>query len=276
MTRWAAFAGITLAVLGLLLLLARASQSVVTDSERLRTREELRWLDRLADGAGHLDVRRGATSTPTPPVESTPKPASDPSKLALFVNVAVSHGFFALLLLGGVWVTGVPASALGITSDPVSTGWLAVVVGVALGVALSLANTVGGGVARRFRTEPSEMLREMLAPETFYGWVVLLVGVLPIIATFEELLFRAALIGAFAVCFNLSPWLLAVLSSDAFAAGHGAQGILGIVVTGVLGFVLAAAFVLTNSLVVVVVAHYVVNASEFIVTEKLNWKPFGE
>jgi membrane protease YdiL (CAAX protease family) len=87
---------------------------------------------------------------------------------------------------------------------------------------------------------------------------------LPTVAVFEEFLFRATLVGAFAAGFGVSPWLLAVLSSLAFAVGHGAQGPAGIVVTGVLGLVLAAAFVLTGSLVVVAVAHYLVNAVEFL------------
>ena len=70
--------------------------------------------------------------------------------------------------------------------------------------------------------------------------------------------------GAFAVGCGVSPWLLAVLSSVAFALGHGAQGPVGVAVTGLLGFVLAAAFVLTGSLLVVVLAHYLVNAIEFL------------
>jgi hypothetical protein len=48
------------------------------------------------------------------------------------------------------------------------------------------------------------------------------------------------------------------------------------VVTGALGFALAAGFVLTGSLVVVVVAHYLVNALEFTVHEGLGVeRPFG-
>jgi membrane protease YdiL (CAAX protease family) len=75
------------------------------------------------------------------------------------------------------------------------------------------------------------------------------------------------LVGGFAAGFGLSPWPLAVLSSVAFALGHGAQGPLGMVVTGLLGFALAAAFVLTGSLLAVVVAHYLVNALEFLGAE---------
>ena len=64
-------------------------------------------------------------------------------------------------------------------------------------------------------------------------------------------------------CILLLWTVLAVASSVAFAAGHGAQGRLGIAATGVLGFVLAAVFVATESLLVVVVAHYIINAVEF-------------
>ena len=69
------------------------------------------------------------------------------------------------------------------------------------------------------------------------------------------------------VGFGVSPWALAVLSSVAFALGHGAQGAAGVAVTGLLGFALAALFVLSGSLLAVVVAHYLVNALEFLVHE---------
>jgi membrane protease YdiL (CAAX protease family) len=270
-TRWAAFAGVTLAVLFLLLVLARLSQSVVTGA--YVTREERRWLDRLPDGADHLDSR-SAPAPRTSPAESTLEPDPEPSTLALLANVSVSQGFFALLLLGGAWLAEVPASALGVAADSLSTGLPALAVGVAAGVGLSLANALAGGLAERFNGDPSEELRELLSPESLGGWVVLLGVVLPIIAGFEELLFRAALVGAFSVGFGVSPWALVAFSSVAFAVGHGAQGTLGVVVTGLLGAALGALFVLTNSLLAVVVAHYLVNAVEFVVGEGLEWRPF--
>ncbi|MEF8814925.1 MAG: CPBP family intramembrane glutamic endopeptidase, partial [Halovenus sp.] len=94
-------------------------------------------------------------------------------------------------------------------------------------------------------------------------------AVLPLVALSEELLFRAALIGVPAAGYGLSPWLLAVVSSLAFAFAHGAQGRVGIVVTGSLGFVLAGGYILSGSLLLVVVAHYVINAVEFLVHELL-------
>jgi membrane protease YdiL (CAAX protease family) len=272
-TRWAAFAGITLAVLSLLLVVARASQAIVRPPP-LGERST-----RPVNGDGHLD----AVATDVRPGEA-PSPAASTvegedglprSTPELFANVAVSQALFAALLVAGIILTGVPWSALGVTAEPISTGLPGVAVGIGLGVAIALANAVAAGLADAFDTDQSRDLRELLAPKTRRGWLVLLSVVLPLVAGFEELLFRAALIGGFAAGFGLSPWLLAVLSSVAFAAGHGAQGGPGVVVTGLLGLALAVAFVLTGSLLVVVLAHYVVNTVEFVVGEGLGWRPFG-
>lgn len=194
---------------------------------------------------------------------------AEPSTALLLVNVAVSQGLFALLLLGGAWFSNIPARAFGAGLDAL-TPWHALL-GIGFGVALYAANELGAAAGKRFGLGGSEELRESLAPETALGWAVLLLCVLPVIAGFEELLFRGALVGVIATGFEVSPWAMAVVSSVAFALGHGAQGRVGVVVTGVLGFVLAAGFVLTGSLLVVFVAHYLVNALEFVVHE---W--FGE
>jgi membrane protease YdiL (CAAX protease family) len=262
--RWVAFGALTLFVLAVLLLSARASQRVVAD---------------LA-----VDPARDTTDTPRgADIDTTDRPADhdlaaqspeksghQPSTTALLANVALSHGFFAALLLGGLWLGNVPVWALGVGVG--ITGTDAVGVGIAIGVAIALTNTLLGGV---LGTDPSARLRALLTPDSSPGWFLLLGVVLPIIAGFEELLFRAILIGAFSVGFGLPPWLLVVGSTIAFAAGHGAQGRLGIAVTGVLGLLLGAVFVLTGSLLVVIVAHYLVNAIEFVVLEGLGYEPFG-
>jgi membrane protease YdiL (CAAX protease family) len=253
-TDWAAFAGIALAVLGLLLVLAHLSARGI-DGPRLFP-ADVRWLDTLESDADHLDVQ-GA------PRPSAPEPAPEGySTLLLVVNVALSQGLLGFLLLGGAFLTQVPASSLGVsvtTAGPLMLG-----VGVVAGVALAGANTAAGLLASWAGHDPSADLRELLTPETRRGWVLLLGVALPVVAGFEELLFRGVLVGAFAAGFGLSPWLLAVLSSVAFALGHGAQGPVGILVTGTLGFLLAALFVVTGSLLAVVVAHYLVNALEFV------------
>ena len=188
------------------------------------------------------------------------------STASLLANVAVSQGVLGALLLFGAWYAAVPASALGL--DTVAFTPPALLAGVAGGVVLYLANEGGAAVGRQFGVDGAEAFRAMLAPETRRGWALLLLVVLPVVAGFEELLFRAALVGGLAAGFGVSPWILAGLSSVAFALGHGAQGRVGMVVTGVLGFALAALFVVTESLPAVVVAHYLVNALEFVVNER--------
>jgi len=190
------------------------------------------------------------------------------STASLLANVAVSQGVFGVLLLAGAWYAEIPAWAFGVAAETVSVRALAI--GVGLGLALYAANEAGAAVGAQFGLGEGERLRSALAPDTLLGWAVLLLVVLPIIAGFEELLFRGALVGVIAAGYDVSPWVMAVVSSGAFALGHGAQGRLGVLVTGTLGFVLAAAFVATGSLLVVVIAHYLVNALEFVVHEGLG------
>ncbi|MFB6096783.1 MAG: lysostaphin resistance A-like protein, partial [Haloferacaceae archaeon] len=222
----------------------------------------------------------------------------DLSTAGLLVNVAASQGVFLGLLAVAVWYAGVPPSALGLapgaevpalsTSTATATSPLtaatsldlapALAVGAAFGVGLYALNEVGAAAGERLGLGSSEELRESLAPDSPGGWVVLLGVVLPIIAGFEELLFRGALVGALSVgavqagldLGAATPWLFAVGSSVAFALGHGAQGRGGVVVTGLLGLTLAGAFVLTWSLPLVFVAHYLINALEFVVHEFLG------
>ncbi|MFC6905031.1 CPBP family intramembrane glutamic endopeptidase [Halalkalicoccus tibetensis] len=231
MTEWATFVGLTGVVTVLLLALSHASQEALdTDPEA--------------------------------------EPDVELSSGLLLANVALSQGLLLGVLLAAAWYTEVPLEALGIGAG--LTGMGALAAGTVLGIGLYLGSELGGAAAGRLGFEYDEGLRELLAPDSAGGWAILLGLVLPVIAFFEEFLFRAALIGAVAAGYGVSPWLLAVLSSMLFAIGHGAQGNTGILVTGLLGFVLAAGFVVTESLLVVVVAHYLVNALEFVVHEGLG------
>ncbi|WP_224447539.1 CPBP family intramembrane glutamic endopeptidase [Haloprofundus salilacus] len=308
MADWTTFAGFAGVVLVLLLLLARASQEVVSDApvadeaadrtaesdapERPRHLEDVQFPGRVQygpvpdrrpagaeDGEGETvdggaETVDGGERAVSGVDESDDRTAlGELSTGALLANVALSQGLFAGLLLAGAWYAQIPASAFGVTASTTTLRVLGV--GVAVGVVLYVANEAAATVGERFGLGGGEALREALAPDSAGGWVVLLLVVLPVVAGFEELLFRGALVGVLAEGFGVSPWLLALLSSVAFGLGHGAQGPVGVVVTGALGFALAAAFVLTESLLVVVVAHYLVNALEFAVHEGLGWEWTG-
>jgi membrane protease YdiL (CAAX protease family) len=192
------------------------------------------------------------------------------SARVLLANVALTQGLVAGVLGVGLVVFEIPLAAIGLTADPWVSGLPAILAGLVLGSALWFLSEAAGLVADAAGFGYDEMLRELLAPSSTEGWGALFGVVLPTIAVAEELLFRAALIGVPATGLEISPWLLAVASSVAFALGHGAQGRVGILATGVLGLVLAAAFVLTGSLLVVVLAHYAMNALEFGVHEGLG------
>ncbi|WP_247729411.1 CPBP family intramembrane glutamic endopeptidase [Halovivax limisalsi] len=192
------------------------------------------------------------------------------TRRSLLLNVAATQALFLALVVGVIVYAEVPGGSLGLVGGA-DDG----LVGLGAGLGLYGASEVGGRLARRLGVDHDEWLRESLAPTSAQGWAGLLGIVLPVVALFEELLFRGVLIGAFAAGFGVSPWVLAIGSSIVFSLGHGIQGRAGVVVTGVLGFVLAAVFVSTGSLLTVVVAHYVLNACEFVVHEGFDVDPLG-
>ena len=288
MTRWTAFAGLTGVVLFLLLGLARLSAAQFAPTSRPDRRErggsddDSRWAPEdtapVAQSPSHPAHDAAPTlSTPERSPVAAGRAEASMSPGALLANVALSQGLFgAMLVAAAVWA-GVPAAALGLVPPATATD---VALGAGLGATLWLASEAAGRLAERVGIEVNESLRGALAPDTVVGWAVLLLAVLPTVALFEEFLFRAALVGALSAGFDAPawlppavagtdpwPWLLAGGSSVAFALGHGAQGRAGIVATGVLGFVLAGAFVLTGSFALVAVAHYVVNALTLVVHE---------
>ncbi|WP_439025524.1 lysostaphin resistance A-like protein [Haloarchaeobius sp. DT45] len=276
MPNWAAFASVAAVVCGFLLFLAHATSSTVTTSAPPRpTAEELdrHAREQFAEHEGLYEewvAEQGdqwATERQDQWLADHPSVGSDHplSTGLLLANVALTQGLFLAVLVGAAVLAQVPRSALGVAGSHFDVTALAV--GIGLGVVLFAANQVGSSVSARFGIETGDELRALLAPKTARGWTVLLGGVLPLVAVFEEFMFRAVLVGALSVGFGISPWLLAVASSLVFAAGHGVQGPAGVVITGTLGFVLAAAFILTGSLLAVVVAHYLVNALEFVVHE---------
>ena len=300
MPGWAAFSGLTLLVLFVFLGLARLSQGAVgNDPPQLPADETETLSPEDAGGAATASaVDGGATTDTTDAVSATGHPGREQSvgtdettepwddepwdeeparpeefeftTAALLANVALTQGLFGAIVAAGAWYFDIPGAALGLPDGSVAGAALAVGGGVVFGVLLWAGNEVSAAVADAVGAAYDETLREMLAPESVAGWVVLLAVILPIIAIVEELIFRAALIGVPAAGFGISPWALAIFSSAMFALGHGAQGRVGIAVTGGLGFVLAAGYILSGSLLVVVVAHYLVNALEFIVHEGLG------
>lgn len=293
MADWGPFLAVAVVLTLLLLLLARQSQQVIhrqvgreagdtspapvevgpgAGEETRRVEDQVSEGDQdptvdeeaTAEGAEHSPGNNGETGSTIP---------LTPAVLGL--NVAFTQALVVVVLLAAAWFFSIPASAFGTGEAPIQGGLAGVALGVGLGGVLWLGNECSTLVADAVGATYDERVRELLAPDSAGGWVALFGFVLPLVALAEELLFRAALVGVPAAGYPVSPWLLVVLAAAAFALGHGAQGRVGIAVTGALGLALGAAFVLTESLLVVVVAHYVVNALEFSVHEYLGLDPLG-
>jgi membrane protease YdiL (CAAX protease family) len=292
--RWAAFLGLTAVVITLFLVLARLSQAAVGDDAPLSqpsspssgpagpephadpdlqpARNSLNAEPDVDSATAEQDGDVGTADGTSAAASATRHPSSTGiSTGALLANVALTQGLFGALVAAGAWYFEIPPPALGLGGGPWVDGLPALALGLGFGLALWVGNEAAAALADVAGAAYDEELRRMLAPDRFGGWALLFGGVLPIIAVVEEFLFRAAFIGAAAVGLGTSPWALAVVSSGAFALGHGAQGRIGVVVTGALGFALAAGFVLTGSLLVVVVAHYAVNTLEFLAHEAVGF-----
>lgn len=234
MTRWSLFLAGSLVIVALTVLFA-----VLTTRAVVRRRETVP-ADRWGDPTEILGVTRQA----------------------LYLNAAGSQGLLLVVVLVIVLVTGVSWHALGYAEE--FSLLEAVALGVGLGVVLTGVNLALQASLDAVGIGYDDSLRELLTPATTGQWLLLLGVVLPVVAVFEELLFRGILIGGFEAGFGISPWLLAVGSSIVFALGHGLQGRGGLIAAFVLGIALAIAFVLSGSLIAVIVAHYVVNTLEFV------------
>lgn len=196
---------------------------------------------------------------------ATPRAGADlESDATLLLNLSITHLGVALAVGAILWLTKVPLESIGVGTRP------DLLSAALLGIGIYVLTEGFEIAARSWGYDEPETLREFLAPEDWTEWVLLLVVVLPVIAFGEELLFRGALIGGVAAATDLSPWLLALVSSVGFGFAHAAQGSIGVLATGVLGFALAAVFVVTGNLWLVVVAHYLINALQFVVHEGLG------
>jgi membrane protease YdiL (CAAX protease family) len=156
----------------------------------------------------------------------------------------------AALVFGGVG-PGFDAMGLSWTLDAQA---LWTTVGLAAGIALlGVTFSMGGEV---LGLEESDLLTELI-PRTgrekrSFALLSLAAGV------FEEVVYRGYLIAVLAPIFS-GPWSAALASSLAFSLLHAYQGPVGIVRSGLMGFLFAAAFILYGSLWPLIAVHVAVD-----------------
>ncbi len=209
-----------------------------------------------------LTARAIRRRVPRPPGDGAidPRDALGLSRRSLYLNVVASQGtLLAVLTLAVVWFE-IELAVLGV--DPSIGPAHAVVLGLVIGLVLAGTNRIIEAPLGALGIRGDDRLRRLLAPTTRGEWVLAVGLVFPVVAVFEELLFRGILIGAAGAGLELTPWVLVVPSSLVFAMGHALQGRAGLLVAGALGVALGATFVVTESLLIVVLAHYLVNVVE--------------
>ncbi len=170
----------------------------------------------------------------------------------------VENGFRLLLILLCVALgrlSGLPPGRLGWS---VESPAIDIVIGLVLGtvVQLALHPVTRWAVVRFGKWVYSPLVILNILPETRRQWVLVPLALVPA-ALVEELLFRSLLLGGLSVLWPAIA--LAISGSLLFGIMHAPQGPLGIIATGVVGFVLSLLFLWRWTLLSVFVMHYTIN-----------------
>jgi membrane protease YdiL (CAAX protease family) len=136
-----------------------------------------------------------------------------------------------------------------------------VLIGAGVGLVILFVVNLSSNIAIRvFGPEvyDSSVMRGIV-PQNARQWILILPPLF-LAVVIEEVLFRALLIGGFSIIDStILPWVMAVASSIIFGLMHAPQGKLGIATTGLVGFVFAIIFIVSDSLTMVICAHYIIN-----------------
>lgn len=168
---------------------------------------------------------------------------------------------------------GRPESYLG---WPPANFFLEAAIGAALGLVIQFAVNFSSTVAIRIWGSKiySAVVIKSIIPKNTLQWLITPLPLL-LAVILEEILFRSLAIGGFSSLFPNQwwwIWSLALVSSVIFGLVHRPQGILGVITVGLVGFIFAAIFIVSDSLLMVIACHFVINMLQLIrAKEDLNW-----
>jgi len=180
----------------------------------------------------------------------------------------IVKGILVLMCIGLGLLSGAPAQQLGWTLD---NGWRDVGMGIILGLATqSFANAFTLGAIKLWGKEIySPVVMRNIMPRTRAEWL-LVPAALGLAVVLEELLFRSLLIGGLST--TVPEPILVIGFAAIFGLMHSPQGILGVVLTGVLGLWLSMLFIWSGGLLLPLVTHYVINFLQLLkAQEKRTW-----
>lgn len=166
------------------------------------------------------------------------------------------------------WFSGLPPAQLGLHFNrPGPALALGGVVGGVTVVALNLLTT--WSVARFGRRIYSPLVVKNILPSRPAEWVLAPLAMLPAVAM-EELLFRSLWLGVF-VDMLPAPALIAG-TSVLFGLMHLPQGLLGVLMAGLLNVLLSILFGQTGHLLTPLAAHYTINLLQLVVAHyRRDW-----
>ncbi len=167
------------------------------------------------------------------------------------------------LCIGLGLVSPVVPKALGwIPADPLGDIGIGIVVGISISV-VTAPLTVW--VIRHHPEWYSDIVLRSIQPRTRREWPLVILALLSAVLV-EELLFRSLLLGSFSPYVNIL--YFAIAASILFGLLHYPQGEYGVVIVTVAALILSALFLWRESLLVIVVAHWVTNIGQLIQAER--------
>jgi membrane protease YdiL (CAAX protease family) len=197
------------------------------------------------------------------------------------ILLSIPEIIFKLVLLGlclGIAVTLEPSvgRAENYLGWPPKSFLLEITIGAVVGLVLQFIVNILSTIAIRIWGSKiySPVVVKSIIPRNLLEWILTPFPML-LAVSLEEVLFRALAVGGFSAIFPNQwwwIWSLALVSSLLFGLVHRPQGVLGMVLTALVGFAFCAIFIISGSLLLVIACHFVINMLQLIrAKEDLNW-----
>lgn len=167
----------------------------------------------------------------------------------------IVKGILVAFCVGLGIISGAPPERLGWT---LNNGWRDLGLGILAGLLTQVVANVSTDLAikRWGKSIYSPVVMKNIMPRTRLEWI-LVPAALGLAVVLEEVLFRSLLVGGLSATVPLP--ILVIGFSTIFGLMHSPQGVLGVIVTALLGMWLSLLFIWSGGLILPLVAHYVIN-----------------
>jgi len=185
--------------------------------------------------------------------------ATNPSKrMKYYKEVIAELWILTGVFIIGVWLVGISWNDLGFRAIELSPYAYGIATGgfIALFLPVALYRFMP-----KYQTQIDKQfdsIREFLPVTLKEKWMWVLLSLTAGVC--EELLFRAFMFYYIPEMIpTISTWWIVALSSIIFGLGHTYQGVKGVIVTSLMGVLFAKIYVLTNSIVICIIIHFLID-----------------